>query len=475
MRIAIVAEGSYPYVTGGVSSWIQMLVKQMPEHEFIIYTIGAFEKDRGKFKYEIPQNIIEIKETFLDLYLNEKGESNKKYVITEKERKSIKGLMSGEQFKWEDLFDFIDKHKLNKVSDFLMSKECFNIIREVSEEKYTHIVFNDFFWTMRSMLVILFQIMRVDITKADVYHSVSTGYAGIIAALGKHKYGSPMLLTEHGIYTREREEEIIKADWVKGYFKDTWISYFHSLSRCAYQYSDIVVSLFERNQEIQIELGCDCEKSIVIPNGVNCSNYISLDSSRKDKEIIYLGAIVRMVPIKDIKTIIQGFGIANEEIKNIKLFIMGPSEEDEDYNEECKELADSLGLKNIVFTGQVNIRDYIGKMDILILGSISEGQPLAVLEGMATGKPHILTDVGCCRELMEGIHDGFGEAGIVVPVMDYEAIGKAILKLSRNEALRKNMGENAKARVSSLYTIESFINNYKKLYREVVNNKLWRV
>lgn len=469
------AEGSYPYIMGGVSSWIQMLVKEMPEQEFIIYAIGAYEKDRGKFKYEISKNIIEIREIFLDSYLNEKGVSNKRYTITDKERIAIKGLMSGVDFEWEYLIDFINKCQLHSVSDFLMSKEFFDMALEVSNEKYSHVVFIDYFWTIRSTILILFQIMRADIPKADIYHSVSTGYAGIIAALGKYKYGSPMILTEHGIYTREREEEIIKADWINGYLKDIWISYFHSLSRYAYQYSDIVVSLFERNRQIQIELGCEDKKTIIVPNGVNYNNYKNLDTSKKDNGTIYIGVFARIVPIKDIKTIIQGFAIANEEIKKIKLYIMGPSDEDEEYYEECKNLVDYLGLKNVIFAGNVIVTDYIGKMDILVLGSISEGQPLAVLEGMAAGKPHILTDVGSCRELMEGINDEFGVAGIVVSIMDYEAIGNSIIKLSRDKTMRECMGKNAKSRVSSLYTTESFINNYIRLYKEVADKNIWQV
>ena len=47
MRICLIVEGCYPYVAGGVSSWIQMLIKGMPDHEFVIFSIGAEEKDRG--------------------------------------------------------------------------------------------------------------------------------------------------------------------------------------------------------------------------------------------------------------------------------------------------------------------------------------------------------------------------------------------------------------------------------------------
>lgn len=73
MRICIVAEGSYPYITGGVSSWIHNIIAQMPEHEFIIYSIGAQSKQAGKFKYQLPVNVVEVKETFLDSYLDEEG------------------------------------------------------------------------------------------------------------------------------------------------------------------------------------------------------------------------------------------------------------------------------------------------------------------------------------------------------------------------------------------------------------------
>ena len=46
MRICMIVEGSYPYIVGGVSSWVQMLISQMPEHEFIVYSIAAEEKER---------------------------------------------------------------------------------------------------------------------------------------------------------------------------------------------------------------------------------------------------------------------------------------------------------------------------------------------------------------------------------------------------------------------------------------------
>jgi glycosyltransferase involved in cell wall biosynthesis len=468
MRICIIAEGSYPYVTGGVSSWIQTLVGAMPQHEFIIFAIGAKEELRGKFKYKLPDNIVEVKEVFLDSYRNESGDPRLQFNLTPEENILITNFITGSHFDWNELFAFLENSKEHTVSEFLMSKDFFDIIKNLCEEKFPNVFFNDFFWTIRSMILTLFEVLRNDIPKADIYHSVSTGYAGVIASFGKYKYNAPMILTEHGIYTREREEELIKADWVAGYFKDLWIDFFHSLSRCAYTLSDQVVSLFDRNKEIQIELGCPEDKICIISNGVNCKNYEDIVLKKDDDNISNIGAILRVVPIKDVKTIVQGFAIACERMKNIHLYIMGPEDEDILYTEECKSLTKSLDLKNVTFTGPINIKDYVGKMDILVLGSISEGQPLAVLEGMACGKPHILTDVGSCKELMYGRDNDTAEAGIVVPVMDYEALGTAIVKLVGNKNIMEEMGKNAYKRVSEKYTIDNFIESYVKIYDEVV-------
>lgn len=468
MRICLIAEGSYPYVTGGVSSWIQMLVSNMKEHEFVIYAISAKEDDTLTYKYEIPENVVEIKNIYLEIPDHKKMKGKSKVTLTDYEKEVIGKFILGEYFEWEDLFSCINRIKDINTVDILMSEDFFDIVSYVASHNYPHIIFNHFFWTIRSMMMTVFEVLKSDIPKCDIYHSVSTGYAGLVGALGKYYYkDSRYILTEHGIYTREREEEIIKADWVKGYFKDNWIKYFYSLSRAAYTYTDEVYSLFEKNKELQIELGCDKNKIKVIPNGVKIERFKNLDTKKEDENTIYVGAIVRVVPIKDVKTIIHGFVNANEEIENMKLFIIGPMDEDEDYTKECLDLVESLGNKNIEFTDRVDISKYIGKMDMLLLGSISEGQPLSVLEGMAAKKPYITTNVGACKELLYGNDDNIGDCGIVVPVMGYGQMADAIIRLAKNEDLRKEMGENGYKRASSFYTQEQFIENYRKIYGEV--------
>jgi polysaccharide biosynthesis protein PelF len=468
MKICIIAEGSYPYFTGGVSSWIQSLIINMPEHDFIVYAIGAEEKQRGLFKYKMPENLLKVEEVFLDSYLAQDESWGKRYKLTLGEKEALKSLLDGSATNWEIIFSLFAGKKLDSVSNFLTSKDFFDIIQEVCHEKYFQLPFTEMYWTLRSMVLPLFLSIVHPVPEADLYHSVSTGYAGVIGSLAKYLYQKPYLLTEHGIYTREREEEIIKADWVKGQFKDLWIQYFYNMSNCSYYFADQVVTLFNKNKEVQIEIGCPKEKLTIIPNGVSLSDFHESSIQSQDEKVINIGAIVRIVPIKDIKTMLQSFAIVKREIPSAVLYIMGPVDEDEEYYQECLNLLNTLNVKDVIFTGEVNVKDYLRKMDIMVLSSISEGQPLALLEGMASGKPFVTTDVGSCKELLQGNHDGFGQAGLVVPVMHYSQMADAIIRLSKYEALRIKMGINGLNRVASIYTKEKFIDSYKHLYQTMV-------
>jgi len=470
LKICLFLEGSYPHVTGGVSTWAQMLIKNMPEFEFIIYSIGAEEKYRGAYKYKLPDNVTAVQELFLDEMLKEKGQYGKRYRLSKDEIKNLKSLITGEKVEWSHIFKLMAEKRIKNALDFFMSYNFFDILREGYMEKFNSIPFTEFFWTVRSMLVPLFFLLNNKLPKADLYHSAANGYAGLLATMAKFIYKKPMLLTEHGIYSREREEEIIKSTWAKGYFKDMWIKFFYNICSCVYELSDEVLTLFEKNKEIEIELGCPVEKIDIVPNGIDIKAFAGTDSKELGADLrqddhINIATITRIVPIKDIKTMIQSFNYVKNVIKNARFFIFGPTDEDEEYFLECKQLADRLSLDALTFTGKVDVRDYIKDMDVLVMTSISEGQPFVILEGMAAKKPFVTTDVGGCQELLYGNDDGFGKAGLVEPVMDIEKIAKAIIRLCRDSELRKKMGENGFNRVSSLYGYEKCVESYRAIYQ----------
>ena len=126
-----------------------------------------------------------------------------------------------------------------------------------------------------------------------------------------------------------------------------------------------------------------------------------------------------------------------------------------------------MGIADVIFTGRIDVREYYGKMDMMILTSISEGQPLTILESFAAHKPVIATDVGDCSGLILGNEgDSFGEAGIITHIMNVGEITQAILTLAGNRQLRLQMGENGYQRVAAGYRMEQMLNAYGTIYRE---------
>ena len=473
MKICIISEGAYPYIIGGVSSWIQQLITNMPEHEFIIIAINPESKVKGKYKYDLPPNLIIIHDMFLDEILNVKGKWNKNIKLLPNEIETLKKLLIGNKIDWKIIFDIFKRKEIKRVSakDLLLSESFYKIIKQAYNEKHSSIPFAQTYWTLQSMYLLLFSLLYYDYPEADIYHSVSTGYAGFVGAYASYINNKKLILTEHGIYTREREEEIIQADWVVGYVKNMWIDYFYNLSDCAYINASKVISLFDKNKEIQIEIGCPENKIDVIHNGINIRNFeeiAKIQELKVNSDNISVGAIVRVVPIKDIKTMLQAFSLVNEKHSNIVFYIMGPYDEDPSYYKECIKYKDSLRLDNVFFTGMVNIKEYLSSMDILVLTSISEGQPLSILEGMACRLPFVTTNVGDCGSLVNGENDDFGANGFVAPIMDYIKISEGISKLANDYLLRKKFGNSGYNRVINNYSFDKFISEYKMVYNSIL-------
>jgi glycosyltransferase involved in cell wall biosynthesis len=368
---------------------------------------------------------------------------------------------------WRVILDIFSLQPKKSV-EFFLSQEFLNILKEYAKDDYPFAGFKDLFWTIRSMFLPLLFLIGQPMPEADLYHSPSTGYAGVLAALASMKYNKPFVLTEHGIYTREREEEILRSDWVKSYFKDLWISMFFMFAKLAYTKAHRVTSLYRRASLIQQELGCPEEKCDVVRNGLHLESFISIPEKPKDGWID-IAIIARFAPIKDLKTLIYTFSRLKQEMENVRLHIIG-GVDDEEYHQECLDLIDYLKIKDIIIPGIVKTTSYLEKIDFTILTSISEGQPFAVLESMAAKRPVVTTDVGSCRDLIEGdIDDYFGHAGICVPPMHQAKLLQALLEMCLNEEKRKLMGEAGQKRVMKYYEIGNMINTYLKVYEKAVS------
>ena len=471
MKVCLIVEGAYPYVNGGVSSWVQQLITSMPDVEFVVQSIAASPNADAKFAYKIPSNVSEIQEVYLldDDYVANR--TQRRIRLTQEEYDAFEGLMFGTGTDWNVIMKFFAEKEVS-LNALLSGRDFYHMTRNYYSENFNRVIFSDFLWTMRSLYLPLFTILKSRMEPADLYHSVSNGYAGIWGSLQKSLTGKPFLMTEHGLYTREREEEIIKASWVSGIYKELWIQQFKRIGECCYDYADQVVSLFEGARKFQIELGCDEKKTLVIPNVVNIKQFEGIPQKDADDEYINIGAVLRVTPIKDVKTLLSAYALAKAANPKLKLWIMGGMDEAKEYAEECLQMVKDMQIEDVVFTGVVNVKEYMGKMDFMILTSLSEGQPLSILEGFACKKPSIATNVGNCKGLLTGESDSFGNAGYIVPVMGVVEISRAILEMARDKQEREKMGLAGYKRASTNYLQSDVFEKYGKLYQKLIGKEV---
>ena len=305
MKVCFILEGCYPYVRGGVSAWAHQYMSSSPDIEFVLWTVHASPVDIATPLYTLPANVVEHHHVYLTKPVS-KRHTRIKPALQRQAIDAIRAILHHQEDAWEQLMDCIQILK-NNADDLTASPLFLDFAREISDQT-PGLGLADAFYGLRSMFQPVQNILSATIPEADIYHSAVAGYGGLLASLAAHKTGKPMILTEHGIYPREREEELLSSNWTVPGMLMCWTQFFYDMSLCAYNHAFRVTSLFAGAMERQISIGCPREKCVVIPNGIRNEDFsgISLPASNST---IHIGAFVRFAAIKDIKTMIHSFAL----------------------------------------------------------------------------------------------------------------------------------------------------------------------
>lgn len=106
MKVCIVAEGCYPYVVGGVSSWIHSMIRSFPNLEFQILAIISNRSLSGKFAYELPENVTQVHEVYLeDFDWDGAGGKGREIHLTKKEYQAVRSLILNQEIDWSVIFE----------------------------------------------------------------------------------------------------------------------------------------------------------------------------------------------------------------------------------------------------------------------------------------------------------------------------------------------------------------------------------
>lgn len=175
-----------------------------------------------------------------------------------------------------------------------------------------------------------------------------------------------------------------------------------------------------------------------------------------------IGTVGRLSEEKRHVDLLKAFVDISKKFPGVTLLIVG----DGYLRQNLERRVDELGIKGkVTFTGfQENVYKFLGKMDIFVLPSRTEGSPLSIFEAMAIGLPVIATNIGGIPEIV--INE---VTGLLVALENTNELSRAIVKLLSNPDIMKKMGEEGRARVITHFHPNKFISHHESIYKELVN------
>lgn len=177
-------------------------------------------------------------------------------------------------------------------------------------------------------------------------------------------------------------------------------------------------------------------------------------------EDFLVGTIARLDPVKDLGALLQAIALMTPQ-RSVKLVVVGDGDERGRLEARAKELNVQGHVK---FLGKRDdAREWLWACDAYVNSSISEGVSLTILEAMAAGLPVVATRVGGTPEVVST------DTGILVPARDPSAIAGALSPLVQEPALRRALGQAARERLESRFTIDRMVREYADVYGDVTN------
>ncbi|CAB1127761.1 protein of unknown function [Candidatus Hydrogenisulfobacillus filiaventi] len=272
----------------------------------------------------------------------------------------------------------------------------------------------------------------------------------------KRRWGVPLLLTEHGVYYRERLLALGRLEATTPY-RFFLAALYGLVVRLVYRAADRIAPVARFNQAWEEALGVDPARIRPVPNGVDPDQFRIRRPAGSGTAPLTLVQVARLDPLKDQHTALRALSLlrkreaAEPALAGIRLTFWGP-ESDPDYARSCRRLAEELALGDrVTFAGPTaDVEAALNQGDIALLSSISEGFPLRRRRspdgGAAAGAPP------------------YGQ--LVAPQRPRE-LARAVLAFARQRRDLARLGELGRAAMVARFSLARFLAAHRALYTEL--------
>ena len=492
-RVLLVTEGTYPFHWGGVSTWCHALTHGLPEVDF---TLLALARDPLVERlFELAPNVVDFRTIPLWGVRNawELG-PDRRFAAVRRRVHSSGDAALAEGF--IPPFSTVVRELLGTSRDDIELARAIHAI-------YRFFLEHDFDATFRSRAVWdsfcaqvadIFppaaarrgypatQASLADLTaglgwlyhwffplsqplpRPDVVHTAMVGSCTLLAAAVKLEHGSPFLLSEHGIYLRERylAEHASSASLFR---KLLLLGFARRMTELGYSLADVVSPCCDYNRRWELRNGARPELLETAYYGLEPRPPAAAAARPAGSGPIVVWA-GRIDPLKDLETLLRAAALVLDARPDVRFRLFGSAEPGREwYSRRCLGLHRELALGDAVsFEGfRADTAAVIAEADLVVLSSISEGFPFITLEAMHSGKPVVATAVGgVCEQVPPS-------CGVTVEPRDPKAFAEAILAVLDDPDACAQRGRAALERAESLFSAEQFRTTHRAFYERLAH------
>jgi len=487
ISVLLTTEGTYPFYTGGVSTWCHRLTHELPNMDFTVLAVVTNPSPQSK--YELAPNVrdvIKVPQWGLlqpaeyschqppSVVLRNLWNTTPQVIAAHFKpifERFLVLLLSSNCDK-EDLGQVLIKlHSYFQWFDYqktMNSMDAWNVLqyalravwacRPPPTEQPTLAEVKQVYRLLYHLLMVL----HFPIPCSDIAHSSAASFCGLPCVLAKLANGTPYVLTEHGVYLREQYLNLRRQ--VKSFFV-RWFLYrvIENVVELNYYFADLVVPVCAYNSRWEKHLGVPQSRIKVIFNGVDPEKFYPYEQEKSGRARV--SSVGLIYPLKGQLDLIDAAAMLRPQFDNLDVRFYG-TPADREYFDSCMAKVAESGLHDCVtFAGSTSEPWKVyNDADVMAFPSISEAFPYALLEAMSSGAAIVATDVG-------GVREALGDCGLLVPARTPEAMAGAISFLLNNVAERKRLGQMARARVLKHFTEEQFLNSYESTYCKLLSSR----
>jgi glycosyltransferase involved in cell wall biosynthesis len=241
----------------------------------------------------------------------------------------------------------------------------------------------------------------------------------------------------------------------------------NSLSRWKYRQVDCFICASEAIRRILLSDGVAPGRAVTVHEGIDLGRVASAAPANIREELWLphgapvIGSVAALVPHKGQKHLIEAAALVVRQVPDARFVIAGEGELRSSLEQQIKH----LGLeKHVLLAGfRPDVLSVHKAFDIFVMSSITEGLGTSILDAMACGRAVVATTAGGIPEVVRD-----GETGVLVPPRDHEAMAAAIVKLLKDEPLRRRMGAAGLSLANARFSADRMVAETLSVYQRVV-------